>query len=252
MQKPFSHPVIIAVLVFVASVGGYGGYTVVKEYGKYGADFEKRLHLVERVVDGDTIVIENGIRIRLLGINSPESTACFGEEAQKELAKQVLGLEVFLEKDQTASDSFDRLLRYVIVRNENPEEDDVFVNSVLVRNGYARSLYTKPNRRYLAQFQADERQAQEEGLGLWGVCEQEALAENLEREVASDPFSAECVIKGNINKRFEKDYFVPGCPNYKRVKIDPRKGEKWFCTEEEAEDNGWQKSAACSNIWQSP
>jgi micrococcal nuclease len=252
MPKPFSHPVIIAVLAFVASVGGYGGYTVVKDYEKYGADFESRLHLVERVVDGDTIVIENDIRIRLLGIDSPESTECYGEEAKQELAKQVLGLEVFLEKDQTASDSFDRLLRYVIVRNENPEEDDVSVNSLLVRNGYAKSLYTKPNRRYLAQFQADERQAQAENLGLWGACDQKDLAENLENEIASDPFESECVIKGNINKRFEKDYFVPGCPNYKRVIIDPRKGEKWFCTEEEAEADGWQKSAACNNIWQSP
>jgi len=43
---------------------------------------------------------------------------------------------------------------------------------------------------------------------------------------------------------------LPGCPNYKRVKIDPRKGEQYFCTEEEAKDAGWEKSAACNNIWQ--
>ena len=142
------------------------------------------------------------------------------------------------------------MLRYVIVRSENPEVDDVSVSSELVRGGYAKSVYIKPNRRYLSQLQADERAAQEEKLGLWSACEQKDIAENPEREQASDPFSKECVIKGNINKRYEKDYFFPGCPNYKRVKVDIRKGERWFCTEEEAQADGWQKSAACNNIWQ--
>ena len=138
------------------------------------------------------------------------------------------------------------------MRNENPELNDELINSTLVRSGYARSLYTKPNRRYLSQLQADEREAKEQEMGMWGACEYEDDAENKELEQDSDPFSKECVIKGNINKRFEKDYFVPGCPNYKRVKIEPRKEEKWFCTEKEAEADGWQKSASCGNIWQSP
>jgi len=241
----------MSVLAFVlAGGGGYGGYQVVKNYQTYGADFEKRLHVVETVVDGDTLVIENGIRIRLLGIDAPESVECFGEESKKELARLVLGQEILLEKDQTAKDNYDRLLRYVVLRSENPEVDDVFVNNELVKGGYAENAYVKPNRRYLAQLQASEREAQEAGVGLWGECEVADKADNNEREQASDPFSKECVIKGNINKRFEKDYFLPGCPNYKRVKIDPRKGEQWFCTEEEAEKDGWVKSAACNNIWQ--
>lgn len=249
-MEPFSHKVVMGVLAFVAAAGGYGGYTVVKEYGKYGADFETRLHLVAEVVDGDTIVIEDGIRIRLLGIDAPETTECFGDEAKKELARHVLGQQIVLEKDQTAKDSFDRLLRYVVLHNENPEVDDVFVNNELVRAGYATSLYVKPNRRYLAQLQTAEREAKEEGVGMWGACELEKEAPNPELEQDTEPFSDECVIKGNISKSYTKDYFVPGCPNYKRVKIDPRKGELWFCTEEEAEEAGWQRSAGCNNVWQ--
>lgn len=249
-KKPFAHPVIMGVLAFVAALGGYGGYQVVEEYGKYGIDFEKRPHVVAEVVDGDTIIIENDIRIRLLGIDAPEVGECYSEEATQELERLVLGEEIILEKDQTAKDGFDRLLRYVVLHEENPDADNVFINSEMVRGGYAKSSYIKPNRRYLAQLQADERAAQEEEAGLWGACEQEELAENLERERDVDSFSDECVIKGNINKRHEKDYFVPGCPNYKRVKIDPRKGEEWFCSEEEAEEAGWQRSAACNNIWQ--
>ena len=240
----------MGVLAFVMAAGGYGGYTVVKNYGKYGANFEERLHLVEQVVDGDTLIIENNIRVRLLGIDAPESAECFGEEAKKELTGLVLGQEILLEKDQTASDNYDRLLRYVVLRSENPEIDDVFVNKELVRGGYAESVYVKPNRRYLSQLQATQSEAEEEELGMWGACDYEKASASAEREQASDPFSDECVIKGNINKRYEKDYFFPGCPNYKRVKIDPRKGEQWFCTEKAAMAAGWQKSAACNNIWQ--
>jgi len=158
-MAPFSKPVIASVLAFVAAVGGWGGYTVVKNYNEYGLDFEKRLHSVERVVDGDTIVIENDIRVRLLGIDAPESAECYGEEAKRELERLVLGKEIFLEKDQTGKDSFDRLLRYVVVRNENPEDDDELINITLVRGGFASSYYLQPNRRYTARLQSDEREA---------------------------------------------------------------------------------------------
>lgn len=252
MKKPFSHPVIMSVLAFVASAGGYGGYSVLKHHETYGYNFETRPHTVMEVVDGDTLIIENNIRIRLLGIDAPESTECYSTAAKTHLESLVLGRDILLEKDQTAKDSFDRLLRYAFIHNPDPEGDQLFVQHHMVKNGAAHSLYLKPNRRYLAQLQADERSAQENELGLWGVCGQRGQVENTEREIASDPFSTECVIKGNVNKRYEKDYFLPGCPNYKRVKIDPRKDEAWFCTEAEAVAAGWQKSAACSNIWQSP
>ncbi len=250
MKNIFSHKVVMGVLAFVFAVGGYGGYTVVKEYGKYGANFESRLHIVAEVVDGDTLIIEDGIRIRLLGIDAPERGKCYGEEAKKELARLVLGQEILLEKDQTATDNYDRLLRYVVLRNENPEVDDVFVNKELVRSGHAESKYVKPNRRYLSQLQGAENEAKENEEGMWGACEMKEKAVNTELEQDSDPISDECVIKGNIGKSYTKDYFLPGCPNYKRVKIDPRKGEKWFCTEEEAQAEGWQRSASCSNVWQ--
>jgi len=51
-MKFFSHKVVMSVLAFVLAAGGYGGYEVVKHYRKYGVNFEKRLHLVEQVVDG--------------------------------------------------------------------------------------------------------------------------------------------------------------------------------------------------------
>ncbi len=238
----------MAVLAFVAAAGGYGGYEVYKTYEVYGANFEQRPHLVEEVVDGDTIIIENNIRIRLLNIDAPELNSCYGKEAKEYLTKTLLGKEILLQKDQTAQDSFDRLLRYVFIHEEDPEKDNLFVNSMLVEKGYAKEVYVQPNRTYLSQLQADEREAKEDNVGLWNSCP--IQEETRVGEQDADPFSKECVIKGNITKSYTKDYFLPGCPNYKRVKIDPRKGEQYFCTEEEALEAGYERSAACNNIWQ--
>ncbi len=247
--KPFTHKTIMTVLAFVLASGGYGGYRVVEHYQTYGTDFETRPHLVEEVIDGDTLIIENNIRIRLLNIDAPEQDACYGIEAKEQLSKLVLGKNIILEKDQTAKDSFNRLLRYVFIHTDNPEGDNVFLNKELVEIGAARTKYIAPNRRYLSSLQASEREAEESSQGLWNSCIQEEVYK-LDREQESDPNNPYCVIKGNISSEYTKDYFIPGCPNYKRVKIDARKGEQWFCSEKEALDAGWQRSASCSNIWQ--
>lgn len=52
-----------------------------------------------------------------------------------------------------------------------------------------------------------------------------------------------CVIKGNINlKTGERVYHLPGQKHYDNVTIETEAGERWFCTEAEAEANGWRRS----------
>ena len=51
-----------------------------------------------------------------------------------------------------------------------------------------------------------------------------------------------CSIKGNISSSGEKIYHVPGGQYYTRTKINQSKGEKWFCSEQEAKFAGWRKS----------
>lgn len=248
---PYPKSVILAVLAFVAATG-YGGFTVLKDDVKYGLGFDKRLHEVTEIVDGDTIVVDAdlgngkpGVRVRLLGIDAPELGSCYGEESQKGLAKLILGSEVFLEKDQNSIDKYGRLLRYVVLHDEHPQADGVLINQTLVERGLARSLYMRGAKRYHQAISSSAKDARAAAVGLWGQCDYSAESDELEQGI--DTFDKECVIKGNVNKRYEKDYFVPGCPNYKRVKIDPRKGERWFCSESEAQKAGWQISAACSN-----
>ena len=60
------------------------------------------------------------------------------------------------------------------------------------------------------------------------------------REVASS--DDDCRIKGNISWSGERIYHVPGGQYYKRTRIDPSEGERWFCTEEEAQSAGWRRS----------
>ncbi len=51
-----------------------------------------------------------------------------------------------------------------------------------------------------------------------------------------------CLIKGNINNKGEKIYHMPGQKYYSQTVIEPEKGERWFCTEQEATSAGWRKS----------
>lgn len=90
--------------------------------------------IVERVIDGDTIVLSDGNTVRYIGIDTPEihpKAECFGTEAKTHNTELVLGKSVSLTKDVSETDTYNRLLRYVYL------EDGTFVNEALVRNGYA-------------------------------------------------------------------------------------------------------------------
>ena len=130
---------------------------------------------VDRVVDGDTIVADiNGTRerVRLLGIDTPESVAetrpdqCYGVEASDYL-KALLpkGTEITLIRDNEVRDQYDRLLAYVI-----RSDDQLFVNLDLLLQGYAGVLIYSPNDYYEALFTEAENTAISGDVGLWGVC----------------------------------------------------------------------------------
>ena len=57
--------------------------------------------------------------------------------------------------------------------------------------------------------------------------------------------NTDCDIKGNISSSGEKIYHVPGCASYDKTVISSEKGEKWFCSEEDAKESGWRKAKNC-------
>ena len=112
------------------------------------------------VYDGDTFELQNGEKVRLLGINTPEIGEPGADIAKDFLEKLVLGKEVRLEKDSVDRDEYKRLLRYVYV-------GDLFVNAELIRKGYAEVRFYPPNIRYKKDFESLEEVAYRNRKGLW-------------------------------------------------------------------------------------
>ncbi len=122
--------------------------------------------LVTAVIDGDTIEIDTGDRIRYLLVDTPElsSSECFSQEASDANTDLVLGETVRLEYDTECQDQYGRLLAYVSVGDRE-------INSLLVLRGYACVLYISPNgsdRR--EEFQLLEATAEAQSRGMWGEC----------------------------------------------------------------------------------
>ncbi|MCU0497062.1 MAG: thermonuclease family protein [Anaerolineae bacterium] len=116
---------------------------------------------VVRIVDGDTIEVErDGViyDVRYVGVNTPERDEVCYEDALQANAVWVEGREVRLERDQSDTDRFDRLLRYIYV-------DDVFVNEALVRDGWAEAVLYEPDDRHFDDFRVLEFEAAQSGLG---------------------------------------------------------------------------------------
>ncbi len=128
---------------------------------------------VQRVIDGDTIELASGERVRYIGINAPESvdprrgTECFGKEASEFNKDLVEGKIVRLEKDSSDRDKYGRLLRFVY------PEDGTLANEVLVREGYARVSTYPPDVSKKDILRAAEQEARDNKRGLWSeaICD---------------------------------------------------------------------------------
>lgn len=122
---------------------------------------------VTKVIDGDTIEIEGGQKVRYVGMDTNEiypDEECFALEAKKANEELVLGKTIRMEKDTSDTDKYGRLLRYVYI-------DDEFINEKLVRSGYARVATYPPDVKYQMNFSESEKYARGNRLGLWASCE---------------------------------------------------------------------------------
>jgi hypothetical protein len=72
-----------------------------------------------------------------------------------------------------------------------------------------------------------------------------ALAQARRPQQDTPPPSAGCLIKGNVSTRGERIYHPPGCRYYDATKVDPARGERWFCSEAEARAAGWRRTKVC-------
>ena len=116
---------------------------------------------VKRVIDGDTLELQNGQIVRLVGVNAPSNNEKFEEEATEFTKKLVEGKKVTLEYDSYKSDRFGRILAYVIIDNKN-------LNIELVKRGLAKvTLYEKRKPLiYQNELLQAQNQAKRNKLGL--------------------------------------------------------------------------------------
>jgi len=130
--------------------------------------------IVTRVIDGDTIVVfVDGqlVTVRYIGIDAPETVhpnlgvQYFGPQAKEKNRQLVEGKVVFLVKDVSETDQYNRLLRYVMVGSLYGQ----FVNDELVRQGYASASTYPPDVACAESFLAAQHQAAADGIGLWGA-----------------------------------------------------------------------------------
>jgi micrococcal nuclease len=205
--------------------------------------------VVEKVYDGDTFLC-SGEKIRLIGIDTPESSLNPHIEKQRSLGdtKTILelgrrakkftqslipvGTKVEIELDVQPKDKYGRVLAYVWL------PDGRMLNEVIVREGYAMLLTIPPNVRYEERLRKAYRYAVENGKGLWGELENQSQLESSYRaQIQGFSCPPDRPIKGNINRRGERIYHVPGGAFYDRTKP-----ERCFATEEEAQREGFRRA----------
>ena len=144
------------------------GLALLSRAGGQPAMMEQRAAVVTRVVDGDTVVLSDGERVRYIGIDTPElhhpkkPVQYYAREAMEFNRRLVEGKRVKLEFDVERRDKYHRLLAYVYL------EDGTFVNAELMRQGYAQLLTFPPNVKHVDLFIQLQREAREAGRGLWG------------------------------------------------------------------------------------
>lgn len=141
----------------------------------------QEFYTVQRAVDGDTLKLSNGERVRLIGIDTPESgynpklyrdakrakqdvktILAQGLQAKEFTKKLCEGKKVRLEMDVQSQDKYSRLLAYVYLI-----EDGTFVNAEIVKAGYAQVYTIPPNVKYQDLFLKLQKEARENKRGLW-------------------------------------------------------------------------------------
>ena len=129
---------------------------------------------VSKLVDGDTFWVDNdteeGMKIRLIGMNTPEhqnrwkkKEEPFGKEAKHYVDSLIWGTSVRLEFDVDSLDRYGRTLAYVYL------EDGTFLNAHLIEVGMAMVMTYPPNVKYVDLFVDKQKEAREAERGLWGL-----------------------------------------------------------------------------------
>ena len=158
-----------------------------------------------------------------MSVNAPEVGLCGSDQATAKLTELISGKKVRLKGE--INDHYGRFLALVYV-------GDVLINEQMILSGWARftSTASSESENLKAAFQ----KTKDQKLGVFSsLCFQ-----------TTNPKNSKCNIKGNV-KEGKKTYFFPGCGNYSNVALELDQGDQWFCSESQAVNSGFIKSANC-------
>jgi endonuclease YncB( thermonuclease family) len=149
-----------------------------------------------RVIDGDTIQLEDGQKVRYAGINAPEDGQRYFQESTQANNDLVGGKDVTLEFGRRQREKYERLLAYVFV-------GETFVQGELVRRGLAIVTRTQPLPRYRSVLQGYQEEARTAGRGIWAKGEhrgQLVVKEVHPREAGKKDPNDEYVVFANVSQ----------------------------------------------------
>lgn len=134
---------------------------------------------VTRIIDGDTFETETGEKVRLIGINAPEISDIFGQEAKQYLSHLILDKNVELQSDNISNDRdrYQRLLRYIIV-------DGIDINKKMVSDGFAFA-YLKYHFSKSNDYEQAQIEARETNKGIWGDSKKETIIKEQKKKETS-------------------------------------------------------------------
>lgn len=183
--------------------------------------------LVLEALDGDTLLLDGKVRLRLRQVDAPETENCYGQESKDYLESLVKGKKIIIQ--EKILDQKGRAMALVYLGND-------LINLKIVEGGFGRYHSDKTSKTEILKSAGNL--AKENQLGVYSPnCYQKD--KNLD--------NSDCIIKGNIdiNDSSLKRYYFPGCAQYDFVIIEKDKGEQWFCSEEEAKAAGYTKAKSC-------
>ncbi|MHA6688715.1 thermonuclease family protein [Mesorhizobium sp. A556] len=201
------------------------------------------------IIDGDTIEI-HGERVRFNGIDAPESRQlCQDAKGRDYQCGQIAAnaLNEFLSQSRPTRCDFVERDQYGRFVGNCYRADGSSVQRWLVSNGHAMDWPRYSQGAYATQQSA----ARSKRLGIWvGKFQPPWEWRSAEGKIAVAPViplvsaagNSDCKIKGNISRKGQRIYHVPGQKYYANTQITEGKGERWFCTEDEAHKAGWRKS----------
>jgi len=188
---------------------------------------------VVSIADGDTFTLLDAsnrqIKIRLAEIDTPEKGQPYSNRAKQALSGMVFQKQVSVVVQDT--DRYGRTVGRAYV-------GQLDVTAELVRIGAAWVYRKYLKDESLLDLEAEAREAQR---GIWGLSEVQQMPPwEWRRSGGIEGAPEGCLIKGNINSKGDKIYHAPGWSSYGATKINTAKGERWFCTEQEAIQAGWR------------